>query len=401
MDQLTIGDQQSLVEASNSTAGQILTFTSVKLTGGNATLIPEPAQTAKSQNTGYTDNYPSAENMVLGPISENTPGSGIIMAGAATLTLTTANTYTGPTIMQGAVVDSLGSNNNVITTQSGTLRLGAPGALPAGTALTVSGGTVDLNNNGTSNDQTVGSLTDGGLANGIITNSDAANTRTFTVNQAGSNTTYSGAITGNLHLTLSNNGTLNLQGPNTYTGGTTISGGGVLTVTAISPSTEVNLGAVPLVATPGSLTINNGTLATGPNSPQVLTMSPTRGIALGSSGGTIDVAPGGILSVAGIIADAPSQVGALHVVDSGELLLSAANTYSGGTTVTDATLGVSNATGSGTGVGTVSLSSTASLVGFGTVSGAVTLNGRWRRASGPTARGPLMSERLTSIRAPS
>ncbi len=118
-------------------------------------------------------------------------------------------------------------------------------------------------------------------------------------------------------------------------------------------------------------------------------MSPTRGITLGSSGGTIDVAPGGTLRVAGIIADAPSQVGALHVVDSGELILSAANTYSGGTTVTDATLGLSNATGSGTGAGAVSLSPTASLVGFGTISGAVTLNGTLAPGLGANGTGTL------------
>ncbi len=107
MGKLTIGGQQALDELSNSTAGQFLSFTSVTLNGGgNATFIPEPAQTAVLLNTAYTNNYPSAENMVLGPISENTPGSGIIMAGAAMLTLTTANTYTGPTIMQGALVYS-------------------------------------------------------------------------------------------------------------------------------------------------------------------------------------------------------------------------------------------------------------------------------------------------------
>ncbi len=388
---LRIGGQQALDELSNSTAGQILSFTSVTLNGGgNATFIPEPAQTAKLQNTGYTENYPSAENMVLGPIGENTPGSGIIMAGAATLTLTTANTYTGPTIMQGAPVYSLGANNNLQVAQSGTLLLGAPGALPAGTALTVSGGTVDFNNNGTSNDQTVGSLTDGNSQNGIITNSDAANTRTLTINQASLNTTFSGSIRGNLNLTLSNNGTLNLQGANSYTGNTTISGGGVLTVIGASPnSNEVNLGAVPVVATPGSLTINNGTLATGPGAPQTLTMSPTRGIALGSGGGTIDVAPGVALSVAGIIANAPSQVGALHVVDSGQLLLSGASTYSVGTTVTDTTLGVTNVAGSATGTGNVSLSSTATLVGIGAISGAVTLNGTLAPGLGASSTGTL------------
>ena len=248
---------------------------------------------------------------------------------------------------------------------------------------------MDFNNNGTSNDQTVGSLSDGGSQNGFITNSDAANTRTFTVNQASISTSFSGGINGNLHLTLANNGNLNLQGANNYTGGTTITGGGVLSVVSQPLSTEVNLGAVPLVATPGSLTINGGTLATGPGAPSTLTMSSTRGIALGSSGGTFDVGPSVNLSVAGIIADAPSQVGALHAIDSGVLVLSGANTYSGGTTVTDATLAVRNATGSSTGTGAVTLSSTSTLAGSGTISGAVTLNGTLAPGLGANGTGTL------------
>ena len=74
---LTIGDQQAVDEAATGTADQILSFSSVTLTGGNATFIPRPAQTAKSEDVGNNDSYPSVENMQLGPIGESTASSGI------------------------------------------------------------------------------------------------------------------------------------------------------------------------------------------------------------------------------------------------------------------------------------------------------------------------------------
>jgi autotransporter-associated beta strand protein len=56
----------------------------------------------------------------------------------------------------------------------------------------------------------------------------------------------------------------------------------------------------------------------------------------------------------------------------GRTILTAANTYSGGTIVSDGTLLVNNTTGSGTGSGTVSLSASGVLAGTGTIAGAVT-----------------------------
>jgi hypothetical protein len=55
--------------------------------------------------------------------------------------------------------------------------------------------------------------------------------------------------------------------------------------------------------------------------------------------------------------------------------LTAANTYSGGTVVTNGTLLVNNATGSGTGTGTVSVYTNAVLGGTGTIAGVVTVAG--------------------------
>jgi autotransporter-associated beta strand protein len=59
----------------------------------------------------------------------------------------------------------------------------------------------------------------------------------------------------------------------------------------------------------------------------------------------------------------------------GRTIFTAANTYSGGTTVSRGTLLVNNTTGSGTGSGTVTVGSDGTLGGTGTISGAVTVSG--------------------------
>ena len=87
-------------------------------------------------------------------------GSGVLQQlGPGTTILTAANTYTGGT-----------------TVSAGTLRLGSGGSLAPTGALTVNGGTFDLNGN----NQTVGALSGTGgilaLGNGALTTDSASNT---------------------------------------------------------------------------------------------------------------------------------------------------------------------------------------------------------------------------------
>ena len=209
MGNLTVGDQQTLAVISNNGLTNTLSFTAVTLAGGTSTFVPSPVG-----NTAY----PTAENLSVGAMTETAPAN-VVLNGAATTTFRAANNYSGSTQLL-----------------SGTLVLGAAGALPSTTALTVSSSgtntaptTLNFNNGGTSNDQTVASLA--GTLNGVatatatITNSDAAHTRTFTVAQSGVNTSFAGNITGNLNFTKSGNGTLVLSGGNSFTGALGVSGG--------------------------------------------------------------------------------------------------------------------------------------------------------------------------------
>jgi autotransporter-associated beta strand protein len=73
----------------------------------------------------------------------------------------------------------------------------------------------------------------------------------------------------------------------------------------------------------------------------------------------------------GLIQDG-TGVGAIAKIGTGTLTLTGANTYSGGTTITDGILFVSNISGSGTGMGAVSVNS-GTLGGSGIIAGAVTV----------------------------
>jgi len=123
---------------------------------------------------------------------------GMVKQGTGTLTLSGLNTFAG-----GVRIDA------------GLLLLGGAGAIPDQTALTLTGGALDLNGQAL----TVSSLAGTG---GVITNSSTA----LTVDAAG-DTTFGGTLAGTGSLVKRGAGTLSLGGSNTYSGETRIEGGTV------------------------------------------------------------------------------------------------------------------------------------------------------------------------------
>ncbi len=154
---------------------------------------------------------------------------------SATVVLTGANTYKGPTQVFGGTLRLAGDDNR--------LPVGVP--LQLGTANV--SGMVDLNG---CNQEVAGltvTQTVAPYANEI--KNSAVATAVLTVNNATSDT-YSGKLTGNLGLRKSGAGSLTLSGANTCTGGTTVVAG-TLTLAA--------RGALP----PGGVSLGGGTLQAG------------------------------------------------------------------------------------------------------------------------------------------
>lgn len=134
---------------------------------------------------------------------------------------------------------------------------------------------------------------------------------------------------------------------NSYSGGTIINGG------SISIATDTALGTAPGTATAAHLTLNGGTLATTGD----VALAATRGLSLGASGGTFDVASSTTLSYDGSAAGA----GGLTKSGTGTLALSGGSSYAGATAANAGTLAISNDTALGTTAGGVTVASGATL----------------------------------------
>ena len=118
---LTIGSAQQLgIYLAASSVSHPIIFQNVVLTNGIATFSPKTPNFGASTSTG--------SDLYLGPISDQSSGAGITMAGLRTLFLTGANTYDGPTtitsgILQIGIGGTTGSLNPASTI---TLAGGAP-----------------------------------------------------------------------------------------------------------------------------------------------------------------------------------------------------------------------------------------------------------------------------------
>ncbi|NBR94666.1 MAG: hypothetical protein EBT44_07665, partial [Actinobacteria bacterium] len=261
---------------------------------------------------------------ISGIISDGTSAASLTKAGVGTLTLSTANTYTGnTTINAGTLVTS-----NLLD----TLAIN-------GTITVASGATYQVNET-----DTVGPITGSGsivLASG--------KTLTTVVNSI---TSFDGIISGAGNLTKSGTSTLTLSGTNTYTGKTNIAQG------VLAISSDSNLGAAPASYVSDQLTIANTytlSLADG------VTINANRGINLGGASIITNTGTSTILSII-------SGTG-LTKSGTGTLTLSGNNTYTGATSISAGTLAITHGNGLGTTDGATTVSSGAAL----SISGGITV----------------------------
>jgi len=242
-------------------------------------------------------------------------------SGNGTMTLSGSNTYSGGTTVSAgklagttsSLQGNIANNAGVIFDQAGN---GTYAGVMSGTgSLTKSGtGTVTLTGTNTySGGTTVGAGTLQGttasLQGGIANNAAV-------VFDQGSEGTYAGVMSGTGSLTKNGTGTVALTGSNTHSGGTVVNGGTL----AVGADNHLGSGA-------GGLAFNGGTLRFDGG------FTTSRAVALNAGGGTLDT-NGRDVTLTGVL----SGAGGLTKSGVGNLTLSGANTYSGGTTVNAGTL---------------------------------------------------------------
>ncbi|MDX3900374.1 MAG: autotransporter-associated beta strand repeat-containing protein [Sphingobium sp.] len=372
----------------------------VTLTGANATIRVGDGSAAGAGMTATIN-------------AELTGSAGIVKSDLGTLILNGANSYAGGTQVNGGVLQvasdaNLGAASGGLSLDGGTLRTTADLASGRGVTLGAAGGTFEtlggttfslagdptgpgsLTKTGTgtllltgdgsyTGGTTISSgmlqLGDGGTSGSIV--GDVVNNAALLIDRSDA-VTLGGAISGVGSLTQAGSGTTILTGDNSYTGGTTIAAGtlqlgnggtsggivgdvannGTLAFNrsdtvpfagAISGSgavTQAGIGTTVLTAAnsySGGTTISAGTLQLGDGG--------TSGSIVGNvaNNGTLAFNRSDAVSFGGTI----SGTGALAQIGAGATILTADNSYTGGTTIAAGTLQLGDGGSSGGIVGDV------------------------------------------------
>ena len=362
----------------------------------------------------------TADSTLSGVLSGSNSAYTFNKAGSTNLTLSNAaNSFKGPVKVSngGIYVASIGNaGSNSYLGQNGTISLGS----------TTSGGTLRLT--GTSNETTDkvinlsgttggGNITVTGATYTFSSNVSVSGTgnKTLTLASSGGNAgqgiimngLIADATSSVISVTAngSGNGTFRLgNSSNSFSGGVTVAGNTNGRTYYLEVSNIGNSGANSPLGTNGTIKLGSsiaGTnnvlsyVGTGETTDKVINMLGSAGKASIYQSGTgqlkftsnmsitsstgakelnLNGSTAGTGEFAGVISDITvSFTTSLGKGGSGTWTLSAANTYTGDTTIGAGRLLVNNATGFGTGFGAVSVSAAAVLGGSGTIYGATTL----------------------------
>ncbi|EAA9321106.1 autotransporter outer membrane beta-barrel domain-containing protein [Salmonella enterica] len=299
-------------------------------------------------------------------------GSGQVdKSGDKMLTLSGANSYSGGTLISDGTlvasnVEALGTGD---VTNDAVLELNTDGTFDnviSGSGQVVKSGDETLTLSG-SNTYTGGTLISGGtlVASNVeaLGSGDVTNNAVLELNTGGD---FTNNISGSGQVVKSGDETLTLSGANSYTGGTTISGGTLIASNVEALGTgDVTDNATLEMNTGGDFSNNiGGTGSVVKSGDKTLTLSGTNTYTGGTtiSGGTLvatsvdalgsgDVTDNAVLELntGGTFDNVISGSGQVVKSGDGTLTLSGSNTYTGGTTISGGTLVATNVDALGSG----------------------------------------------------
>ncbi|MBJ3697056.1 autotransporter-associated beta strand repeat-containing protein [Salmonella enterica subsp. enterica serovar Corvallis] len=381
-DSFTVNTVLENVDANSGWNGQSLTKTGAgtlilnaenTYTGGttisDGTLV---ATNVEALGTGNVTDNATLELNTGGDFDNAISGSGqVVKSGDETLTLSGANSYTGGTTISGGTlvatnVEALGSGD---VTDNATLELNTGGTFDnviSGSGQVVKSGDEMLTLSG-ANSYTGGTTISGGTL--VVSNvealgsGDVTDNATLELNTGGD---FDNNIGGTGSVVKSGDKTLTLSGANSYTGGTTISGG-TLVATNVEAlgSGDVTDNATLELNTGGTFdNVISGSGQVVKSGDDALTLSGNNSYTGGTliSGGTLVASNVDALGSGDVTDNATLEMntggdfdnaisGSGQVVKSGDetLTLSGANSYTGGTTISGGTLVANNVEALGTG----------------------------------------------------
>ncbi|EBF0720430.1 autotransporter-associated beta strand repeat-containing protein [Salmonella enterica] len=355
------GDKMLTLSGANSYSGGTLI--------SDGTLV---ASNVEALGTGDVTNDAVLELNTGGDFDNAISGSGqVVKSGDKTLTLSGSNTYTGGTLISGGTlvasnVEALGSGD---VTNDAVLELNTGGDFDnaiSGSGQVVKSGDETLTLSG-ANSYTGGTTISGGTL--VASNVEALGTGDVTDNavlELNTGGDFDNAISGSGQVVKSGDETLTLSGTNTYTGGTTISGGTLVATSVDALGTgDVTDDATLELNTGG--TFDNAISGSGQvvkSGDDVLTLSGANSYSGGTliSDGTLVASNVEALGTGDVTDNATLELntggtfdnvisGSGQVVKSGDdtLTLSGSNTYTGGTLISDGTLVATSVDALGTG----------------------------------------------------
>jgi fibronectin-binding autotransporter adhesin len=353
------------LNSSSTQVGEIVFSgsTNASITGTNTLIINGISNIDIDNQTTSFDALFSAP-IELGASGTQTFQVGVANSGSASLTFSGGVDLTGTTtvfLAKGAsntitfssVIEDSSGGATVDLTGAGTVIYSANNTYTGST--TISSGTLQIGSGGTT-----GSV----AGSSIIDNSNL----TFDLS---SSPTYSGVISGTGNLNQNGSGTLTLSGANTYTGNTYVNSG------------TLQLGASNVLSNMTDVVVASGaTFAMNSHSDTVGSIAGAGNITLGS-GALTTGADNSSTTFSGVIS---GTGGSLTQDGTGTLILTGANTYTGGTTVSAGTLqiGSGGTTGSITGDITDNSNLTYDLSNSTTYSGVISGTGNLNKSGSGT-----------------